>query len=148
MRPKVKKICAEPGCGDTFEYDPRAAHQDRVVGQYCVEHRQSHADRRVVNPVTNSRRQSLYHSRRWKITRKVVFDRDGYQCVLCGATELESPLVCDHIGGIDYDDPFNPDLCRTLCLSCSGRVDGARGSIPRHYGGHPTVRAEGEHPAS
>lgn len=72
------------------------------------------------------RRNRVYADPRWRRVRGVVLRRDNHQCVLCGATELEQRLVVDHAGGIDYQDPFNPDGLRVLCLKCSGRVDGGR----------------------
>lgn len=82
-----------------------------------------------MDPEKERARQRIYKSRRWRVTRRIVLDRDGFMCVDCGATELERPLVVDHIRGVlECDDPFDPDECQTRCLTCSGRKDGARGS--------------------
>jgi 5-methylcytosine-specific restriction endonuclease McrA len=79
--------------------------------------------------ISRARRHTIYDSRRWRRIRKHILTRDCHTCTLCGNTE---DLVVDHIGGIDYQDPYNPHKLRTLCRTCSGRVDGARGGGPRN----------------
>lgn len=49
--------------------------------------------------------------------RKMVFERDGYQCLKCKSTE---ELHCHHIEGILYNpiESADIDLCMTVCKSC------------------------------
>lgn len=131
MRRRLKRICAWPDCGEAFELVSGAS---RVDSSYCELHRTqpSLRDRRRADPETDRQRQRIYSNRRWKITRKIVLNRDNYMCVICGATELEQRLVVDHIHGVlNVPDPYDPDECQTLCLICSGRKDGARGASNR-----------------
>ncbi len=77
-------------------------------------------------------RRGRWSGARWASLRRVVFERDGYACVQCGATWL---LECDHIvplrkGGAEWD----PSNCQTLCADChlakSARESGARPPDP------------------
>ncbi len=64
--------------------------------------------------------------RRWDAVAAEVKDRDGYQCVVCGATE---DLTVDHtkpVSLFDQDDwenerQFNADELATFCRSCNAR---------------------------
>ena len=49
--------------------------------------------------------------------RKMVFERDGYQCLKCKSTE---ELHCHHIEGILYNpiESADVDLCMTVCKPC------------------------------
>lgn len=121
MQRRTRRICAHPDCGETFV--PSGIGSAR----YCPAHTQLHRDRKSTNPEIERQRQRIYSSKRWKTTRKKVLDRDGYQCVICGATELEQRLVVDHIHGVlNVADPYDPEECQTLCLHHSGKKDGAR----------------------
>ena len=56
---------------------------------------------------------------RWAITRRRVFDRDGWRCQRCGRT---GRLECDHVlpiwrGGAVWD----LDNLQALCVSCHVR---------------------------
>lgn len=79
------------------------------------------------NPA-RKKRQALYNSARWREVREEVKRRDSFMCTWpdCGATD---DLVVDHIGGIDWDNPFDPSLLRTLCRHHSGKIDGGRSSV-------------------
>ena len=55
-------------------------------------------------------------SRRWAVTRRRVFDRDGWRCRSCGRA---GRLECDHIvpirrGGAVWD----LDNLQALCVNC------------------------------
>lgn len=60
-----------------------------------------------------------------KLTKKII-ERDGHQCVRCGAT---TDLTVDHIVSLDtmtqddLDDGLDtdPDNLQTLCRSCNAR---------------------------
>lgn len=58
------------------------------------------------------RRNRLYNQ------RHTIFDRDGYACVTCGATER---LSIDHIIPIAKDGSDDPDNLQTLCVPCNSR---------------------------
>jgi transcription elongation factor Elf1 len=48
--------------------------------------------------------------------RTAVLERDGYQCLLCGATE---DLTIDHIVSIEQGGTSEADNLQTLCASCN-----------------------------
>ena len=62
----------------------------------------------------------------WVRLSAEVLERDGHQCVKCGAT---ADLTVDHIvplAAMDEDDresglDRDPDNLQTLCRSCNGR---------------------------
>ena len=62
-----------------------------------------------------SRHHAKLNSRRWAMTRRRVFVRDGFRCVRCG---LPGRLECHHVVPLDVDpekDPYDADGCVTLC---------------------------------
>lgn len=77
-------------------------------------------------------RKRIYDDPRWRETRLLVFARDGRRCRECRRLERDldtgEQLVCDHwpVPVLECVDPFDPASCRTVCSTCSGRVDGAR----------------------
>ena len=65
---------------------------------------------------TMSRHHTRLNPRRWALTRRQVFMRDGYRCRKCGK---RGRLEAHHIvrledGGAAYD----PDNCETMCRFC------------------------------
>jgi hypothetical protein len=58
----------------------------------------------------------------WQKTRRKVIARDHGICQSCGK-RAEPATVHSLVGGFHVDDP---NLYVVLCLSCHGRVDGAR----------------------
>lgn len=50
--------------------------------------------------------------------RQQIFERDGYACVDCGATER---LECDHIIPVSKGGTSEEDNLQTLCRSCNAR---------------------------
>ena len=71
-----------------------------------------------------------YHTRRWRILRLRVFERDNWRCVLCGKA---GRLECDHIKPLALGgDPWNPANLRTLCRGC--HIERGRRK-PLHQGG-------------
>lgn len=62
-------------------------------------------------------------SKRYKIWKKSVLERDAYRCMECGSTEK---LTCHH--KIPFHESvekrFDVDNGQTLCSSCHGKVDG------------------------
>ena len=64
----------------------------------------------------SGRRRLLVDRWRWAETRRVVLDRDGWRCQVCG--RAGRPEV-DHITPIaDGGDPWNRDNLQTLCRAC------------------------------
>lgn len=56
--------------------------------------------------------------------RYEIMRRDGFHCVLCGATGKTAQLVVDHIQPVKLDGKTEPDNLRTLCFECnSGKAD-------------------------
>lgn len=109
------KACGHPGCPE-----------DAVEGkQFCAEHQLVHNTTRKRQRRTDKR----YNTVRWRKLSKRIREAADYTCALCGRNEVElggkDKLVADHFTG-DYDDFWNPDKLRCLCLWCSGREDGGR----------------------
>lgn len=54
--------------------------------------------------------------------RRLVLERDGHKCVLCGATER---LECDHIKSYSQHPELRYDITngRVLCHSCHVKTD-------------------------
>lgn len=58
---------------------------------------------------------------------KMVFERDGWKCLICGSVD---DLTVDHIDGNGrHSATPNNDMgnLRTLCRKCHGSVDGKKG---------------------
>jgi 5-methylcytosine-specific restriction endonuclease McrA len=57
-----------------------------------------------------------------KELRKLVLDRDGYQCQICG--EKNQDLICHHINPVSKEPIESADLdnCVTLCKECEKKV--------------------------
>lgn len=70
---------------------------------------------------------TLYRGWNWKTTRIAVKNRDGYTCVKCGMTEVESsnlfdqPLQVDHITPWRISKDNSMENLQTLCCRCHGR---------------------------
>jgi len=62
----------------------------------------------------NSERQKITNALRYKVMR-----RDGFQCVLCGATGRDSQLQVDHIIPISKGGKTQLNNLRTLCRRCN-----------------------------
>lgn len=62
--------------------------------------------------------------------RKIVFERDGYACQICGNTEI---LHCHHIEGVEQNpiESADVDICITLCKKCHKKVHKEKGC--RYY---------------
>lgn len=57
-------------------------------------------------------------TRRWAATRRVVFERDGWRCAMCGRA---GRLECDHIRPLEREpgqDPYDMNGLQTLCRGC------------------------------
>jgi 5-methylcytosine-specific restriction endonuclease McrA len=64
--------------------------------------------------------------RRFGRDPKIIYERDGWKCVICWSKE---DLTIDHIDGNGrYSEHPNNDIenLRTLCRSCHGREDQKR----------------------
>ena len=58
-------------------------------------------------------------SRRWKLLRLRVFNRDGWRCVQCGRA---SRFECDHKIPVERGgDRWDPENLQTLCRPCHFR---------------------------
>lgn len=89
------------------------------------------AERRAAKP-----QRKVWNSARWQRTRRRVWRRDYYTCQRCGHRDFKNrgrTLVANH--GPRYTlmqllelglSAFDLDYLETLCLTCSGTVDGAR----------------------
>ena len=54
--------------------------------------------------------------RRWVLVRRMVFNRDGYRCRLCGRP---GRLECDHVRPLHRGGaPYDPANLQTLCRRC------------------------------
>jgi 5-methylcytosine-specific restriction endonuclease McrA len=122
----IVKLCTHPRCG-----------RYRTEGRHCAEHakvwRAKDSARRNTHP-----RKRIYSDPRWPKVRRAVLHRDDHTCQHCGHYDPTGRgLVCDHIHGALTPgvDPFNAELCQTLCRRCSGRKDGARSHTHRFNGG-------------
>ena len=64
-----------------------------------------------------SRHHEQLKGHRWERTRRRIFQRDHYRCVLCGRA---GRLECDHIVSLaNGGDPWDPTNLRALCRSCN-----------------------------
>lgn len=64
----------------------------------------------------------IYGTRRWKVVRRQVFDRDGWRCTRCGRV---GRLECDHVVPVARGGaPFALSNLRTLCRGCHVRETG------------------------
>lgn len=67
--------------------------------------------------------QRVVNSHRWRKVAALVKARDGC-CQSCGTTRN---LTVHHTTKArEAVDPYDPDLCVTLCRSCHGRLEGRR----------------------
>lgn len=59
-------------------------------------------------------------TKRWRVLRMAIVERDGFACVSCGAT---GRLEVDHITPVRDapDRAFDPDNLQSLCASCHTR---------------------------
>lgn len=53
----------------------------------------------------------------WQITRKAVFERDGYTCQYCG--QSGGILECDHIEPVAAGGSHEPENLATACFKCN-----------------------------
>ncbi len=60
---------------------------------------------------------SIWQTPQWQQTRAIVLARDGHACRNCGATRPRVVLSVHHL---NYDAPFDPASCVTLCRQCYG----------------------------
>ena len=65
---------------------------------------------------------SQHHRRlsykRWQSTRRAVFHRDGFRCVMCGKS---GKLECDHVTPLQRQpgqDPYDINGLQALCRTC------------------------------
>jgi len=65
----------------------------------------------------------------WEENRKIVLERDGYKCAMCGATDKEKRIDVHHVipyRCFDNDREANhPDNLICLCLNCHMKADRA-----------------------
>ena len=117
--------------GIKFPYKPRPSMQGRMVGEK--------------NPAWKGGKQSFDRIERVRFGRtiqKLVFERDGYKCVLCSSG---GDLQVDHIQSwSEYVDlRFSMDNCRTLCVKCHYQITFGK-SMPDDVKGwgHNLIRRE------
>lgn len=58
------------------------------------------------------------------LVRQLCFERDNWQCQICGATQEDAPLHCHHIEGVAQNPRLGNDVTNTitLCKSCHKEV--------------------------
>ena len=82
-------------------------------------------------PRTRAERQAVYTSRRWAATRRIVLDRAGWRCSICGGY---GRLEVDHIKSMfDGGSVWAIDNLQALCRECHFRKTTAenRGRKPQ-----------------
>lgn len=77
----------------------------------------SYLDRLEDRKATAERKQRSIPEFSWKATRKIVFERDNYTCVYCGATD--KPLHCDHIHPVSKGGTNDVNNLATSCQFCN-----------------------------
>ena len=70
-----------------------------------------------------------YHTTDWEKTRRLVLERDGHACVLCG--HKGGRLHVDHIVEVKDGGTDDPANLRTLCPACDNRRHADKGRAPR-----------------
>ena len=74
------------------------------------------------DPMANAIRQARYRERGGArvpaVVRRAIFERDGFACVECDATDR---LECDHIHPVSKGGSSEPENLQTLCRSCNAR---------------------------
>ncbi len=58
----------------------------------------------------------------WRKIRERIFNRDGYKCTYCGATDR--PLECDHIFPAHLGGSSEDDNLTTACKPCNRKKSG------------------------
>jgi 5-methylcytosine-specific restriction endonuclease McrA len=101
-----------------------------TLGGRCGPH-ETQAKRKENRRRNSHPRRRIYDDPRWPETSMAVRIRDHFTCQRCGyhgfrvlAAHKTPVLELLQLGR----DPFDPEECECLCLVCSGREDGARGS--------------------
>lgn len=63
-----------------------------------------------------SKHHAALNPRKWELTRKATFERDGYRCRQCGHP---GRLECHHIIPLEAGgEPYNLSNTLTLCRTC------------------------------
>ena len=83
---------------------------------------------RRIEDILFDKRKNIIKKERGILTLKLryeVFKRDGFQCVLCGATGKKSRLEIDHIIPVSKGGKTIKLNLRTLCFNCNrGKSNG------------------------
>lgn len=56
---------------------------------------------------------------KWPPTRWAIYHRDGFCCVVCGASAEDSVLTLDHVHPVERGGSNGPENLITMCLSCN-----------------------------
>jgi 5-methylcytosine-specific restriction endonuclease McrA len=79
-----------------------------------------HADRQA-----QWRAQTGLTTKQWAALRQTIFQRDGYKCRECGASETRedgrTTLNCDHVVAVRNGGSSDPSNLVTLCCSCHSK---------------------------
>jgi len=79
-----------------------------------------------------------------KRLRFEIFKRDGFRCVYCGATPVDSPLHIDHVTPLAAGGTDDPDNLATACQNCNA----GKGPVPlsdKKLGSHILTDADRDH---
>ena len=91
----------------------RQTHRDEIHSR-CRRWAQAHPETvREIARRKRARKRELYVA---DIDEKAIFERDGYKCVYCGATEN---LTIDHVVALANGGPHAPFNVVTCCASCN-----------------------------
>ncbi|MEW4354427.1 HNH endonuclease [Streptococcus pneumoniae] len=94
----------------------------------------------MIDVSTRESRNKFYHSREWRKTRKMVLERDHFECQWCKeegkvTTERDSVLEVDHIEELEYhpDKALDIDNLRTLCHECHNKRHNRPNKREKHF---------------
>lgn len=75
--------------------------------------------------------QKYIRSKKFKLVKKAVFERDGYKCMVCGRTKDEANLTCHHrvYSHLFQGGELEANDCLTLCQYCHKGIHSIRSNF-------------------